>query len=386
MRIAASLIIALALSGSGCKDKTPPAPQPPPKVQVVNVVATNIPIYRDWVGTLDSEVNATISAQVTGYLLSRNYTEGRLVTNGQVLFQIDPAPFEAALAQARAGLVEAEAQKQKTALDVERYTPLARVQAVSQQELDDAVQADKAASGQVESAKARVLQAEINLGFTTIRSPVDGVAGLASVTQAQVGNLVGPNSGPLTSVAKIDPIRVYFSVAQQFMIEWQQRELSEGREPRPGTDPNGDGHLELLLASGEVYPHRGSLRFGDNRVDVKTGTIQVVGEFPNPKGVLVPGMFTRVRARIGVETNAIVVPQRAVSDIQGRSLIASVGPEDKVRILPVTPGERYGGLWVIRGDVKAGDRVIAEGIQKVRNGVTVTTEPYLATNRPASLQ
>jgi len=384
VRIVALLIVVLALLGSGCKERTPPPPPPPPKVQVVAVVATNIPIYRDWVGTLDSEVNATISAQVTGYLLSRNYTEGRLVTNGQVLFQIDPAPFEATLAQAKAQLVEAEAHKEKTALDVERYTPLAKVQAISQQELDDAVQADKAAAGQVESSKASVLQAQINLGFTTIRSPVDGVAGLASVTKAQVGNLVGPTSGPLTTVTKTDPIRVYFSVSQQFVTEWQQRELAEGREPRPGTDAERTGHLELILASGEVYPDQGAIRFGDNQVDIKTGTLRVVGEFPNPQGLLVPGMFTRVRALIGVETNAIVVPQRAVSDVQGRSLVAAVGPEDKVRILPVTTGERYGGLWVIRGNVKAGDRVIAEGIQKARDGGTVTPEPYVATNAPVT--
>lgn len=386
MRIVAPLIVLLALTGPGCKDKSPQTTPQPPQVQVVTVVATNVPIYRDWVGTLDSEVNATIAAQVSGYLLSRNYTEGRLVTNGQVLFQIDPAPFEATLARAKAGLVEAEAHKVKTALDVERYTPLAKVQAISQQELDDAIQADKAAEGQVESAKASVQQAQINLGFTTIRSPVDGVAGLASVSKAQVGNLVGPNTGLLTTVTKTDPIRVYFSVAQQFMIEMQQRDIAEGREPRPGMDPKREGQLELILASGEVYPHRGTVRFGDNQVDIKTGTIQVVGEFPNPQGLLVPGMFTRVRARIGVETNATVVPQRAVSDVQGRSLIAVVGPEDKVKIVPVTTGERYGGLWVVSGAVKAGDRVVAEGIQKVRDGVPVTPEPFLVTNAPATLQ
>ncbi|MBN8639357.1 MAG: efflux RND transporter periplasmic adaptor subunit [Anaerolineae bacterium] len=236
----------------------------------------------------------------------------------------------------------------------------------------------------MESSKASVLQAQINLGFTTIRSPVNGVAGLASVSKAQVGNLVGPNPGPLTTVTKTDPIRVYFSVAQQFMIEMQQRDIAEGREPRPGSDPKREGQLELILASGEVYPHRGTVRFGDNQVDIKTGTIQVVGEFSNPQGLLVPGMFTRVRAKIGEDANATVVPQRAVSDVQGRSLIAVVGPEDKVKIVPVTTGERYGGLWVIRGDVKAGDRVVAEGIQKVRDGVPVTPVPYLATNAPAT--
>lgn len=388
MRIFSLLLVALCLLGAGCKPKTPAAAPPPPEVQVVKVLATNVPIYRDWVGTLDSEVNATISAQVSGYLLTRNYREGSVVTNGQVLFQIDPAPFEATLARAQAQLVEAQAHKEKTALDVQRYTPLAKVQAISQQELDDAIQADKAAAGQVESAKAGVLQAQINLGFTTIRSPVTGVAGLASLTEAQVGNLVGPSTGPLTTVTKTDPIRVYFSVSQQFMIQMQQRDLAEGRAPRAGSDPEDRARLELLLASGENYGHPGVVLFGNNQVDVKTGTIRVVGEFPNPQSLLVPGMFTRVRALIGVETNALVVPQRAVTDVQGRSLVAVVETGDKVRIFPVETGERTGSRWVIRGrspgEIKAGDLVVAEGIQKVRDGATVKPVPFVVTNAPAA--
>lgn len=352
---------------------------------MVRVVATNVPIFREWVGTIDSEVNAAISAQVSGYLLSRNYTEGSVVTNGQLLFQIDPAPFEAVVARTRAQLVEAEAHKQKTALDVERYTPLAAVEAISRQELDDAIQADKAAEGQVESAKASVLQAQINLGFTSIKSPVTGVAGLASLTQAQVGNLVGPNSGTLTTVTKTDPIRVYFSVSQQFMIQMQQRDLAEGREPRAGSDAENRVPLILLLASGEEYPLQGVVRFGNNQVDVKTGTILIVGEFPNPQSLLVPGMFTRVRALIGVETDALIVPQRAVTEVQGRYLVAVVGPDDKVRILPVTAGERYGSSWVIRGDLKAGDQVVAEGIQKVRDGASVSPMAFVTTNGGVAL-
>lgn len=388
VRTISLLLVSLGLMAVGCKPKPPTVAPLPPEVQVVPVVATNIPIYRDWVGTLDSEVNAAISAQVSGYLLTRNYKEGNVVTNGQVLFQIDPAPFEATLARAQAQLVEAQAHKEKTALDVQRYTPLAKVQAISQQELDDAIQADKAAAGQVESAKAGVLQAQINLGFTTIRSPVTGVAGLASLTEAQVGNLVGPSTGPLTTVTKTDPIRVYFSVSQQFMIQMQQRDLAEGRAPRAGSDPEERAQLDLLLASGESYGRRGKVLFGNNQVDVKTGTIRVVGEFANPQSLLVPGMFTRVRALIGVETNALVVPQRAVADVQGRSLIALVEGGDKIRIIPVRTGERFGSQWVIRsmvpGELKAGDQVVAEGIQKVRDGAPVRPVPFAVTNAPAA--
>lgn len=361
-----------ALVSAGCKPKQSAAPPAAPTVEVVAVQQKDVPIIREWVGTLEGEVGATISAQVSGYLISRNYREGSVVTNGQVLFRIDPAPFEATLARAKADRESAQAHKGKTALDVKRYTPLARDQAISQQELDDAIQADKAADGQVLSAEASVKEAALNLGFTTIRAPVNGVAGLASVTQAQIGNLVGPATGPLTTVAKIDPMRVYFSVSQQMMLDVQQRRLDAGQKLRTGEGPP----LEVILASGQVYPEKGQIRFADGQVDVKTGTIRVVGEFPNSKQLLVPGMFTRVRAQLGVETNALVVPQRAVTELQGSHLVALVGAENRVRIQPVTVGERLGSQWVISGNIKAGDRVIAEGIQKARNGVEVNPVPY----------
>jgi membrane fusion protein, multidrug efflux system len=355
---------------SGCKEQAT-GPAPPPEVQVVGVERKDVPIYREWVGTLEGEVNATISAQVAGYLLERPYKEGSIVTNGQVLFQIEPAPFEAALARAKAQLEEAKARKGKTALDVQRYTPLAASEAISKQELDDAIQADKGAAAQVDSAQAAVQQAELNLAFTTIRSPVDGIAGLA---QAQLGNLIGPNSGLLTTVTKADPIRVNFSVAQQLMIQMQERTLAEGKALRTGGQYQGP-ELDLILATGSVYPLKGQVRFADNQVDIKTGTMRVVGEFPNPQGLLVPGMFTRVRALMDTEKGALLVPQRAVTDMQGRSLIAVVGADNKVSIRPVTTGERLGPDWVIQGKVQAGERVVAEGIQKVREGALVKPVP-----------
>ena len=367
-------VVAVLAPFSGCKEKEQAGPTSPPEVEVVAVEQRDVPIYREWVGTLEGDVNATISAQVSGYLVSRAYNEGGLVTNGQVLFQIEQAPFKAALTKAKAQLAEAQAHKGKTAMDVERYTPLAKTQAISQQELDDAVQADKAAEAQVESSQAAVQQAELNLGFTTISSPVDGIAGLA---QAQIGNLVGPGSGPLTTVTKVEPIRVYFSVAQQLLTRMQERVLAEGGTLREGIGGNYQGPpLELTLASGSVYPLKGRVRFADNQVDVKTGAIRVVGEFPNPQQRLIPGMFTRVRALLETEKNALLVPQQAVADMQGRNLIAVVGADNKISVMPVTAGEVVGQQRVIQGGVKAGDRVVAEGIQKVREGAVVNPVPY----------
>jgi membrane fusion protein (multidrug efflux system) len=368
---AAVWLLALLAWLPGCKKKETERPMTPPDVAVVAVAQRDVRIYRDWVGTLEGEVNATISAQVSGYLISRDYSEGSDVTNGQVLFRIDPAPFEATLAQAKAQLVEAQANKGKTALDVERYTPLAASQAISKQELDDAIQADKAADGQVASAKAAVEAAQLNLNFTTIRAPVTGSAGLA---KAQIGNLVGPATGPLTTVVQMDPIRVYFSLSQEFLTKVLERRLAEGKEARAGESPE----LELVMANGNNYSRKGWVTNANNLVDQRTGTIMVVGQFPNPDQLLVPGMFVRVRALLATETNALLVPQRAVTDMQGSSLIAVVGAENKVSIRPVEAVERVGQDWLIKGPVKAGDRVIAEGIQKVRDGAVVNPVPFVA--------
>lgn len=371
----ASRIMSLALASmlvGGCDDiagKTPPPPPPPPVVEFVTVEQRDVPIYREWIGTLMGEVNATISAQVSGYLLRREYDEGKLVKQGQVLFQIDPAPFDAALAQAKAVLEQSRAYKTKTALDVERYRPLAAAEAISKQELDNAIQADKAADAEIEKNLASVKEAELNLQFTTIRSPVDGVAGLA---QAQVGNLIGPSTGALTTVSQIEPIRAYFSVSQELMTAIQERTLAEGRELRSGQGPQ----LELIMASGAVYPHKGAVRFADNQVDMRTGTIRVVGEFPNPQQTLVPGMFVRVRALLDTRKGAMIVPQRAVTDLQGRSLVAVIGSDNKVSIVPVTVDERLSREWVVTGKFKPGDRIVAEGVQKVRDGAVVDPVPF----------
>jgi membrane fusion protein (multidrug efflux system) len=337
----------------------------------VTVAQRDVPIYAEMVGTLEGDVNATISAQVTGYLLSRSYTEGKPVTNGEVLFQIDPGPFQAELDKAKSQVAEAQATERRYALMVQRYTPLAATEAISKQELDDAIQNQKAAQAQVEAGNAAVQQAQLNLGFTTIRSPLNGVVGLASA-QAQVGNLVGPSSGQLTTVSTIDPMRVYFSVSQRVMTEIQERMLASGKSLNAQEGPP----LELTLATGSVYPPKGRTLFKNNQVDVKTGTVMVVGEFPNPHSLLVPGMFVSVRALVNTEKGALLVPQRAVTEMQGRYLVAVVGADNKVSIRPVTTGERVGQEWVISGEVKAGDQVVAEGIQKVRDGVQVKPVPF----------
>jgi RND family efflux transporter MFP subunit len=370
--VAALTLLALITLLSGCEKKEAAAPTPP-TVEVVKVEQKDVAIYRDIVGTLEGNVNATISAQVTGYLLNRAYTEGSRVTNGQVLFQIDPAPFKAELDKAKSQLSEAQATEEKYALTVQRYTPLAVTEAISKQELDDAVQNQKAAQGQVEAARAAVQQAELNLGFTTIRSPLDGMAGLASA-QAQVGNLVGPSSGQLTTVTTDDPMRVYFSVSQRLVTDIMGRMLAEGKSLNAMSE---GPPLELTLANGSVYPLKGRIRFRNNQVDIKTGTVRVVGEFPNPKFLLVPGMFVSVRVLLDTEKDALLVPQRAVTEMQGRYLIALVGADNKVSIRPVSTGERVGPDWVISGEVKAGDDVVAEGIQKVRDGAQVKPVPFV---------
>ena len=349
---------------AGCRAKDKAGASGPVEVEFVPVEQRDVPIYKEWVGTLAGDVNASIVAQISGYLTNRAYVEGSTVTNGQILFQIDGATFEATLARQNAELATAQARKVKTALDVRRYTPLAATEAISKQELDDAVQADKAAEAQVESAQASVREAQLNLDFSTIRAPVDGVAGLA---KAQIGDLVGPSTGPLTTISKIHPIRAYFSVSEQLVYKMMVARLAQGEESQKRDVP-----LDLILANGDLYPEKGRIRFSDNRVDVKTGTIEVVGEFPNPNGLLNVGMFARVRALLGVQTNALVVPQRAVAEMQGRYLIAVIGEDNKITIRPISVGERTQGQWVITSkDLKSGDRVVAEGIQKVRDGLAV---------------
>jgi RND family efflux transporter MFP subunit len=354
------LSLALLIPLSGCK-KQEVAPKPP-DVEVAAVEQKDVPIYRYWVGTLDSDVNAAINAQVSGYIMQQAYTEGSRVKKGDLLFQIDDRTYKAAYD-------EAEARVTKTEQDVQRYTPLAKTQAISQQELDNAIQANVA-------AKAAAEQARLNYEFCKITSPVDGVAGLS---QTQIGDLVGPSTGPLTTVTTTDPMRVYISVSQRFMTEYMETVLASGKQLRSG---EGGLELELVLSTGGVYPQKGQVKFANNQIDVKTGTVRVVGEFPNPQGLLVPGMFVRVKAQMGIEKDALLVPQRSVTEMQGRYLVAVVGADKKVVVKPVEVGEWVGDNWIVKGDLKPGDKVIYEGVQKVREGSVVNPVP--AGSQPAA--
>jgi membrane fusion protein (multidrug efflux system) len=356
-----------------------------PQVEVVRVQQEDIPIYGEWIGTLDGLVNADVRAQVTGYLQRQGYQEGAFVKQGQLLFQIDPRPFQAAvdqaegqLAQAKATLAAAQAVQRRTELDVNRYTPLAREQAASQQDLDNAVQNDLAAQATVETAKAQIRTyeaavetANINLDFTRLCAPIDGIAGQA---QLQVGALVTPSTGAVTSVSTLDPVKVYFTVSEPQYLDWQRRFPTE--TSREQADKNL--RLQLILADGSTYPHEGKFYFADRQVDVGTGAIRIAGLFPNPGNILRPGGYARVRAVIRVEHGGLLVPQRAVSEQQGSYQVAVVDGESKVNIRAVTVGDRVGSEWIIAQGLKPGESVVAEGVQKVRTGMRVNAKPFAA--------
>lgn len=371
--LAAACLGACVIAGSGCdelfKKPEPAAAPPPPVVEVIEVKGRDVPVYGEWVATLDGMVNATISAQVSGYLMKQNYAEGSLVKKGDVLFEIDPRPFEALLDQAVGEVGRAEAMLGKAAIDVERYTPLAREKAISQQELDNAVQAKAASEAMVASAKAAVQQARLNLEFTKILSPIDGLAGQA---KAQVGDLVGPSSGPLTAVSTVDPIKAYFLVSEQDYLNKIKRSGSVQREREDERQAN----LELILSNGEVYPQKGRFLFVDRQVDVRTGTLKIAAEFPNPSGVLRPGQFGRIRAVTDLLKEAVTVPQRSVTEMQGVMQVAVVGDGDKVEIRNVKTGPRVGSEWVIVEGLESGESVIVEGTQKVKPGVVVSPKAY----------
>jgi RND family efflux transporter MFP subunit len=356
-----------------------------PDVEVVQVEKKDVPIYAEWIGTLDGLVNADVRAQVTGYLLKQGYQEGAYVEQGQLLFQIDPRPFQAALdqaqgqlAQAQAALANARAVQRRTELDVQRYTPLAEQQAASQQDLDNSVQNNLAAIATVETAKAQIKTyeaavetAKINLDFTRLIAPIDGIAGQA---QLQVGALVTPSSGIVTSVSTVNPIKVYFTVGEPQYLEWRRRFPTE--ESRLQADK--ELRLQLILADGSTYPYQGKFYFADRQVDESTGAIRIAGLFPNSNRVLRPGGYAKVRAVIRTQPGALLVPQRAVSELQGGYQVAVVDGDNKVNVRTVTVGDRVGNQWIIASGLNPGDRVVAEGVQRMRTGVHVNPKPFLA--------
>lgn len=359
----------LALS-AGCKrrEKTAPA-TPPPVVQVVTAVEGNLPIVREWVGILDGSANASVQAQVAGYLASQNYEDGKIVKQGDLLFTLDDRTFKAVRDQAAAALAQTEAQLRKTEQDVARYRPLAETDAISQQELDDAVQANAAAKAAVDAAKANLAQAEINLGYTKITAPISGVAGISSVN---VGELVTASKGDLAVISTIDPIKLNFSVSEQEYLQFRETGAKENPE---GKLLNRHHKVELVLANGAVHPAEGEIVAVGREVNARTGTIDVRFLFENPNSVFRPGQYAKVRTAVGV-SHGVLVPQRAVIEMQGRRLIAKVDKENKVSIVPVKMGERSGDQWVALDGVQAGEKIIVEGSMKIKPGSLVRPEPF----------
>jgi RND family efflux transporter MFP subunit len=352
------------LSSGGCGNKNvSAAAPPPPNVQIVEVVQRDVPVYHEWIATLDGYVNAQIQPQVSGYLIRQNYREGALVRKNDVLFKIDPRPFQAVLDQTKAQLAQAEAQLGKTRLDVQRDTPLAKEKAIAQSQLDNDMQANLAAKATVQADQATIEQAQLNLEFTNVRSLIDGVAGIAT---GQVGNLVGPQA-VLTTVSQLDPIKAYFVVSEQQYLAFVQRNPTVAAREKTERQLV----LELILADGSTYPRKGRFFAADRQVDVQTGAIRLAGLFPNPDNVLRPGQYGRVRFVSYIRPAALLVPQKAVTELQGMYQVAVVGSDDKVSVRTVRVGERTGSMWIIEEGVKPGERVVVEGVQKVRDGMPV---------------
>jgi membrane fusion protein (multidrug efflux system) len=342
---------------------------PPPEVSVITVVPERVALTSEWIATLDGYVNAQIHPQVSGYLVQRNYREGAAVQKGDVLFEIDPRPLSAILTQATAQVAQAEAQLAKSARDVERDTPLAAQQAIAQSQLDTEIQAYRAAQANVQSLKAAVETAQLNVGFTRVTSLIDGVAAIAT---AQIGDLVGPST-LLTTVSQIDPIKAYFPLSEQAYLQVAGR-INSGGAQGPWA---GGAALTLLLADDSVYPRRGSFLAADREIDAKTGTIRISAAFPNPDRTLRPGQYGRVRAETRVRTDALLVPQRAVSELQGSFQLRVVGQDNTVGTKTVKVGDRTGSRWIIEEGLQPGMRVVVEGA-RTTDGTVVNPKPFAA--------
>jgi len=363
--------VSTLLGLTGCKDKPRTTLPPPPMVEVAPVTQADVPIYHEWIGSLDGLVNAQIRAQVTGYLVTQNYHEGDPIKKGDLLFEIDRRPFKAALDQAEGLLAQAQARFGKTELDVNRYRPLVKDKAISQEEYDDAVQANLEANAAVVSAKAQVEQAKLNLEFTKITSPIDGIA---SIAKAQIGDLVGPGTGELTTVSTIDPIKVYYNVTEQAYINFTKQFSTETDR----IERLKQLDIDLILTDGTVYPLKGRIFAADRQIGQTTGALRVEALFPNPGYSLRPGEFARVRVKLDLKHDTLLVPQRAVSELQGGFQVAVVDTDNKIHIQPVRVGERTGTLWAIEEGLRPGQQVVVEGLQKVREGMAVTTTNFAA--------
>lgn len=370
-------LAAVVLTGPSCGGPRPQvaAASAPTRVAVVKAIQMDVPVHAEWVATLEGYVNAVIQPQVSGYLISQNYQEGSYVHRGDVLFQIDPRPFQAVLDQAKGQLAQARAQLYLADVNVKRDTRLVKERAIAQSQLDTETAAQMQAQATIQADEAAVEQAQLNLGFTSVRSLVDGIAGMATT---QMGNLVSP-AAVLTTVSKLDPIKVYFPISEQEYLQFTSKLLGKTSSSdllRASNSPV----LDLILSDGSTYPHKGQVIFTDRQVDPQTGTIRIVGAFPNPGNILRPGQFGRVRALLSVRRGAILVPQRSVTELQGTYEVAVVDAQNTISIRKVKVGDRVGSLWVINEGLAAGEEIVSDGTSKVRDGMLVT--PTVETLQP----
>jgi len=359
----------LPLLVAGCSGKKQAAANPhamgPFPVTVMAVQQKNVPIYGDWIGNLAGYVTANIQPQVSGYLIRQDYKEGSPVHKGQVLFQIDPRPFQATLDQAKGQLAQVQAQLQLANINVNRDSPLAKAHAIAQSTLDNDLQQQAAEKAALESAKASVETAQINLGFTKVRSLIDGIAGLAAT---QVGALVSPTT-TLTTVSQVNPIKVYFSISEQEYLALSTSVRAMGKADL--LDSGNAVPLQLTLANGQVYPHEGRIIFVDRAVNPQTGTILIAGSFANPRGLLRPGQFGHIKAETHIAENALLIPQQALNQLQGNYVVAVVGSDHKIHMTPVQLGPEVGNMQVINKGLQPGDLVVIQGIEKLRDGMPV---------------
>lgn len=352
-------VITVAICLAGCQGKPATPGALVANVIVAGVTRQDVPVYREWVTTLDGYVNAHIQPQVSGYLVGQIYKEGSFVHKNDVLFEIDPRPFQVALQKAQGELAQSRAQLEKATLDVNRDTPLAEEKAIAQSQLDDDIQARLSAKAAMESAQADVAQAQLNLDFTKVKSIIDGIAGIA---KGQIGDLVGPNI-LLTTVSQLDPIKAYVSMSEAEYFRYTH------------TTTKDDLATTLILGNGETFPSKGEFIFADRQINTGTGTILVAVSFPNPGNILRPGQFGRVRVVMSIKKNALLVPQRAVIEIQGNDQVAVVGSDNKISIKSVKVGETVGSMWIINEGLQPDERVVVEGIQYVKDQAVVNPTP-----------
>jgi membrane fusion protein, multidrug efflux system len=361
--------LVLAWLGSGCSRKEAQVAPPPPEVLVTTVMPRDVPVVKEGVATLEGFITANINAQVQGYIISRDYKEGLLVKKGDILFQIDPRPFQATLDQAKGNLAVAQSNQIKGDADVKRAMKLFNEKVISDQERDTYINSASSTKANVQAAEAAVRQAEVNLGYTKIIAPIDGIVGIAT---AHVGDLVGPGTGPLTTISQVDPIKTAVNVGEQSFTEF----ITDHPDPDERERYLQGLEFDLALADGNPYPHKGKFYAEDRNLDTKTGSIRMEFTFPNPGNRLRPGQFGKVRTVVKVAKGALVIPEPAVTELQGNRLVAVVDGGNKIAMRPVKLGERSAGMWQVIDGVKPGEKVVVQGLMKVPPGSTVTVKEW----------